>query len=685
MSKNQDLGELINGIKALATNQLNAPAYTSATAFTGTIAGYLGFDTSGNILTTGASSQWTTLGSNIYYNSGNVGIGTSTPDSLLVVQGGTINGFVSSIIANSTFTFGSTNGKRLSVFSNTQGDKNGIQIGFDSVDGTGIIAGSTESAGAGIDFYTYNAGSWGNKMRISKNGNIGIGVYSPAASLHLTNSTTGTPSIPALGTINNYVAQYITNGVGGGSYGLMIGTLYSGNAYLQVQRSDGTATAYNILLQPNGGNVGIGTLSPAYKLDIAGDVNVTGSFRVNGTPIGTGGGGVSGSGTTNYLAKWSAGTALTNSQIFDNGSSIGLRTASPFYVIDYQLTGSLRLGYFIGSIDGTDNASGIVAHNGNGITQTVPFGFSGSKFAWYVGTNEAMRIDTNRNLLINTTGGVSGAGALQVNGDVNVTGTFKVNGVQYNTGGGGGNISGSGSTNYVPKFTGNTSLGDSALYDDGNFSMIIGSTGFSSGIFMRASKYLGVYGASSSGIVLRTADGDPNVASVITREQGAGQGLSIYDDRQIWLGQSGLLTVVNISNNAVGIKTPAVGTPYALNLPNDYLNAARAYAWYTYSDERVKRDIEEISYGINDVMKMKPVRYKHYSSVFENNSWTLENNYTTEIGFVAQDMDKIVSEVVNRGNDKELWSLDKSKLIPVLVKAIQELKSELDIIKSNIA
>lgn len=296
-----------------------------------------------------------------------------------------------------------------------------------------------------------------------------------------------------------------------------------------------------------------------------------------------------------------------------------------------------------------------------------------------------MRIDTNRNLLINTTGGVSGAGALQVNGDVNVTGTFKVNGVQYNTGGGGGNISGSGSTNYVPKFTGSTSLGDSALYDDGNFSMIIGATGFSSGIFMRASKYLGVYGASSSGIVLRTADGDPNVASVITREQGAGQGLSIYDDRQIWLGQSGLLTVVNISNNAVGIKTPAVGTPYALNLPNDYLNAARAYAWYTYSDERVKRDIEEISYGINDVMKMKPVRYKHYSSIFENNSWTLENNFTTEIGFVAQDMDKIVSEVVNRGSDKELWSLDKSKLIPVLVKAIQELKSELDIIKSNIA
>jgi hypothetical protein len=55
MSKNQDLGELINGIRSLATNQLNAPAYTSATSFTGTLAGLLAFDSSGNIITTSAA------------------------------------------------------------------------------------------------------------------------------------------------------------------------------------------------------------------------------------------------------------------------------------------------------------------------------------------------------------------------------------------------------------------------------------------------------------------------------------------------------------------------------------------------------------------------------------------------------------------------------------------------------
>ncbi len=50
----------------------------------------------------------------------------------------------------------------------------------------------------------------------------------------------------------------------GGVYGLAGDVLTNGKTYLQSQRTDGNTTAYDLLLQPLGGNVGIGTTSPGY-------------------------------------------------------------------------------------------------------------------------------------------------------------------------------------------------------------------------------------------------------------------------------------------------------------------------------------------------------------------------------------------------------------------------------------
>ena len=80
---------------------------------------------------------------------------------------------------------------------------------------------------------------------------------------------------------------------------------------------------------------------------------------------------------------------------------------------------------------------------------------------------------------INIGGTVSGGGKLQVNGDVNINGNFKVNGITIG-GGGGSGVTGSGTNGYMTKWTGNSTLGNSLIYDNGT-SVIVGGTSATNG------------------------------------------------------------------------------------------------------------------------------------------------------------------------------------------------------------
>lgn len=72
------------------------------------------------------------------------------------------------------------------------------------------------------------------------------------------------------------------------------------------------------------GNVQIGAaVSGGGLLQVNGDVNINGNFKINGTIIGGGGGsGVTGSGTTSYVPRWTSASALGNSLIYDNGTQV---------------------------------------------------------------------------------------------------------------------------------------------------------------------------------------------------------------------------------------------------------------------------------------------------------------------------------------------------------------------------
>jgi len=125
----------------------------------------------------------------------------------------------------------------------------------------------------------------------------------------------------------------------------------------------------------------------------------------------------SGSGTTNYLPKWTTSTSLGNSLIFDNGTNVGIGTTSPTYKLD--VNGTIKSAGFIyaaGGNIGVDDSYGLFT-TGN----ILRFGNGG------INGTEAMRIAGSRNVLIGTTTDagqklqVSGTSSL--GGDVVITTT----------------------------------------------------------------------------------------------------------------------------------------------------------------------------------------------------------------------------------------------------------------------
>lgn len=84
------------------------------------------------------------------------------------------------------------------------------------------------------------------------------------------------------------------------------------------------------------------------------------------------------------------------------------------------------------------------------------------------------------------------------------------------------------------------------------------------------------------------------------------------------------------------------------------------------SDARLKTDIRALAYGLNEVMRMRPVAYR----------WANSTDQTTaQLGFLAQDMEKIAPEVVVHtppAEGADAYGMKYTELIPVLTKAIQE-------------
>jgi hypothetical protein len=135
----------------------------------------------------------------------------------------------------------------------------------------------------------------------------------------------------------------------------------------------------------------------------------------------------------------------------------------------------------------------------------------------------------------------------------------------------------------------------------------------------------------------------------------------------------------------VGLQT-VINPTYALQLPNSAtggVGQAQANAWITYSDARVKSDQHPVSYGLKEVLALQPKQYLHHSTL--NYASSLDHDPGTHtIGLIAQEVYNVIPEMVSKPDDEnQLWGVDYNKIIPVLVKAIQEQQQMIDELKKK--
>ena len=176
-------------------------------------------------------------------STGNVGIGTTSPDRKLEVD------FTASAYG-AKFTRSDATGSSLVEFANSAGVKS--IIGYD----------------AGVDGYKIGTASATNLV-VKQNGNVGIGTTSPSQRAVVS----GPDTAPSFNTTAPSSATLLLSNSDTG-YGTYFGSTSSGTGLIQ-QRRQTSAVYYDLALNPYGGNVGIGTTSPGYKLSVSGNIGLT--------------------------------------------------------------------------------------------------------------------------------------------------------------------------------------------------------------------------------------------------------------------------------------------------------------------------------------------------------------------------------------------------------------------------
>jgi hypothetical protein len=209
-------------------------------------------------------------------DNGNVGIGTPSPSGPLHVKGSTDDVVV--YIDTNNNAIGDTASIQFNDRAKVGWFDSAVYLGDNGQNKDIKLKVNT----ADIISLTSNT----ERMRITSAGNVGIGTTNPVTLLDIRGA--GTTSNPATsGTTPSTGTRFRIASSTGASAVIDFGISSSGRSWLQSTDRTDLGAEYPFLLNPNGGNVGIGTTSPEVKLTIKGDaLNTNQPVRITNSVTG---------------------------------------------------------------------------------------------------------------------------------------------------------------------------------------------------------------------------------------------------------------------------------------------------------------------------------------------------------------------------------------------------------------
>ena len=650
--------------------------------------GFVGIGTSSpgttlDVVGTLASSGITQLGtggSNVLLTSsggGNVGIGTSSPGGKLHIHqtgSGTNNSIITEDDARKIFigrdsikstdlsdnpaeiyiqqhggnaTFGNdvSMGGNLTLYTNARylrtEDSAGTTIrilGINSSNTTYV--GPIDTYAGGNIFYGVSAGvsnqvfytGASERMRISSNGSVGINNTAPSSTYKLDiggsiRSTTTSPSF-VLQETDAGNQQYSMFGLGGEFFVRDI----TNNTYpFKIENNVPTST----LVLDSTGNVGIGTNSPTARLNVKASGSTVDQIAVthsgNTVEIAQLGESANGNSAGALLLKNNGGVNKIYldgaGSSYINGGNFGIGTVSPSKKL--EVVGDIKTS-------GTGNTQVILESGGACVMDLI-----NAQSEAYLRTTTAHDLHfrtTNLNRMVIKAAGNVGIGTtspshlLQLSGSGNVALAIT-----------------SGTTN-----TAIINFGDSSNDDAGIIAYTNDAGGSDHMAFTVAtSERMRI---TAAGNVLFGTTGIPNGTSVY----GSGF-IPESDDRATLF----LATSRSTAAALIIFKNPN-GTAGSIS------TSGSATAFNTSSDYRLKEDLQDFA-GLDMVSKIPVYDFK----------WKTDESRS--YGVMAHELQEVLPDGVTGEKDaEEMQGVDYSKIVPILIKSIQELKAEVEDLKSKI-